>query len=76
MQLISQFASVFLARSFSQFLSQGLRHFLPSVFHMAMICTSKVCLGRGVCIGSRRVLLHIGVGLMVLRISGNDKHHQ
>ena len=51
MQLISHFASgISLASSFSQFSLQALRQFLPSVFHMAMICTSQVCLGRGVCI--------------------------
>jgi len=35
---------------FSQFLLQALRQFLPSVFHMAMMCISRVCLGKGVCI--------------------------
>jgi len=50
-QLVSHFASaVSLASSFSQFLLQALRHFLPLVFHTAMMCISQVCLGRGVCI--------------------------
>jgi len=39
-----------LASSFRQFLLQALRQFLPSVFHMVMMCISQVCLGRGVCI--------------------------
>ena len=35
---------------FYQFLFQALRHFLPLIFFMAMMCISQVCLGRGVCI--------------------------
>jgi len=51
MQLISHFASgISLVSSFSQSLLQALRQFLPLIFHMAMMCKSQVCLGRGVCI--------------------------
>jgi len=39
------FASgISLTSSFSQFLLQALRQLLPSVFHMAMVCISQVCL--------------------------------
>jgi len=51
MQLIFHFASgISLASSFSQYLLQELRQFLPLVIHTAMMCISKVCLRRGVCI--------------------------
>jgi len=54
-----------LASSFSQFLLQASRQFLPSVFHMAMMCISRVCLGKGVCILFQKGTNAFGVGLMV-----------
>jgi len=52
MQLFSHFAlGMSLARSFSHFLLQALRQFLPSILHMAMLCISQeVYMGRVVCI--------------------------
>ena len=50
MHLISHYDSgISLASSFSLFLLQALRQFLPLVFRMAMMCISQVWLGRGIC---------------------------
>ena len=68
MHLIFHFASgIPLASSFSQFLLQALRQCLHLIFHMAMMCTSQVCLERGVCILAQRILLQVGVDLIVWR---------
>jgi len=50
-----------LASPFSEFLLRALRQFLSSVFHMATMCISQLCLGSGVLYCSGKVLLHIGL---------------